>query len=743
MSWAVLAVAIAGIGLLAPVVARIRALASLRLPSHLRRRPAPPRLQAAIEDLFSPIEAELAELGFRFSHAAQALATPSEWTPWQPIRVFRHFHFPIVAQLTGPSLPELPNVPILSLLAELKDGPMVLTSNVPMHLFPADPKVQRLAGDSFPSVKDQYAAQLDAMRAEGLQDFLPWGDPEDIEARLGAYEQRCLQAVVQAGWCEPEGESLRIAPRKLPALGYFLTRQIKRLVHTLQQLPPQSLARKTSAPLERSLMLYIATHARPKHSPPAVVQWTLYGLSLALCLVLGGGLLGWPFAGLLLVVIALHEAGHYLALRALGYRHMQMLMLPLIGGVAFGESSHPPAWHRVIVSLAGPLPGLLLGAALLGWPPARPELVQLGWVLLLVNALNLLPLHPFDGGRVLEALLPARHVVVRIALEGLAVLGLLALWWFFGWTIAWALILLKALSWRGLWRQMRFERLYARTARARKPADARALARLAFQTLERVVPARASLRQRIGMVDELITQLRSRPLKGPWALGVAALHLAALALPLALGPQLVQVGRAAFMSEPERQALRSREHEALVRQWSVGELVLALSPTDPTARHAATPLGLATLQQRLGASLPTELIEVYRTRDGLSVDPWLQLAPIGDVLPLRQSRPRLAARLAPQQSPDGSPTRAKIVVECASAPGLPCEVRIDEVLGWWHVGHIEGQPLLLMPGRDGATAHWVRLDIEALRVHPQSSLRELLSQAYLRLHPATPAPKPR
>lgn len=738
MGWAGLAVAIAVIWLLAPVVARIRALACLRLPSRLMRRPAPPRLQAAVEDLFGPIEAELAELGFRFSHAAEALAEPRDLSPWQPVRVFRHFHFPIVAQLAGPGLPELPNVPVLTLLAELKDGPMVATQNVPMNLFPPDPQVLRSGGDSFVSVKDQYEAQLDAMRAEGLQDFRPWGEPEDIEARLGAYEERSLQALVQAGWCEPEGQALRIAPRKLPALGRFLARQLKRLVHTLKQAPPQSLALKTSAPLERSLMLFVATRARPKHSPPPVVQWTLYGLSAALFLVLGGLLLGWHFAGLLLVVIALHEAGHYLAMRALGYRRVQMLMLPLIGGVAFGEESKPNALHRIIVSLAGPVPGLLLGAALLWWQPAVPEVGLLGWILVLVNAFNLLPLHPLDGGHVLEALVPARQVVVRVALEGLAAAGLLALWWFFGLEIALVLLVLRALTWRGLWRQMQLERLYATVARRHKPADARALARLAFQALERIVPARASLKQRMDMVDELITHLRYRPLKGFAAFGVGALYLAVLASPVVLTPQLLAVGRMAFMSEPERASAAAERRLEAARQWSVAELALALGRADPTPAPGASELALASLAQRTGDVLPEEAVMFYRSRDGLRTSASLEIWPVSEVQTLRQARPRLAQQLSARAASLRPGPPQTLPMPCPPGAEGRCDAGLDEVLDWWQIGTLEGQPLLLDPRRPSGQWRLVRLDPQSATLHPEPGLRELLLRAYLQQPPGRP-----
>lgn len=731
MGWAVLGVAIAVIWLLAPVVARVRALAALRLPLRVTRRPAAPRLHSAVDDLFAPVEAELAALGLRFSHAADAVAEPKGLSPWQPVRVFRHFHFPLLAQLAGPSLPELPNVPVLTLMAELKDGPMVTTQNLPMNIFPTDPQVLRSGGDAFASVKDQYEAQLDVMRAEGLQDFRPWGEAEDIEARLSAYEERSLQALVKNGWCEPEGDCLRVAPRRLPALARFLAGQLRRLEQALKKAAPESAALKTSAPLERSLMLFVATRARPRHSPPPVVQWTLYALSAVLFLVLGGLVLDWRFAWMLLVVIALHEGGHYLAMRALGYRHLQMLMLPLIGGVAFGEESRPNAVHRIVVSLAGPVPGLLLGAALLAWQPQVTDLVLLGWLLLLVNAFNLLPLHPLDGGHVLEALLPARQVIVRVALEGLAVVGLLGLWWFLGLEIALVLLALRALTWRSLWRQMQFEKLYARAARRHKPADARALARLAFQALERVLPQRTSLHQRMGMVDELISHLRYKPLKGPMALGAGAAYLALLASPVVLAPQLVDVGRAAFLSDGERASAQALQLAESTRQLSVAELVQALRDDAQAPRAGASELALSTLAEGTADVLPPAVLAFYRARDGLRAGALLEILPVAEVQPLRQSRPRAAAQLGARLAELRPQAPRTVPLACPAGAGGRCDAALDEVLGWWQVGSLGGQPLLLHPQRPSGQWRLVRLDLDAVELKDQPGLHELLAHAHL------------
>lgn len=725
MGWGVLLVAVVLIFGLAPHVSRVRALASLRFPSRVERRPAPIRLQAAVDDILQPVEAELAALGFSFSHAVDLRGTPRALSPWQPVRVYRHGHYPLIAQLMAPGPAELPNMHVLIMLAQVREGLMVATANLPWSLLPPDPLVCRAAGDAFATVKDQFDAQLGAMHCEGMPDFVPWGQPEEIEARLTQYESRMADASVEQGWCRPDGEALAVVPKRLPALAARVAGNLRRLRSVLRQLPPDSTMLKATAPLERSLLIFVAGKAVPKASPAPEVQWLLYVGSCLLFLVLGTAVFGWAFAWVLLVVVALHEAGHYLAMRALGYRHTQMLMLPLVGGVAFGEEARPNAWHRTLVSLAGPVPGLLLGLALLWIAPQEPALALLAWVMVFINALNLLPFQPLDGGHVLEALLPWRHAVVRIVLEAVALAGLAALWWLLDAEIALLLAVLRVLTWRTLWRQVQFEQRYRRAAARAKPPDAKALARLSFQLLEQLLPQRTSLAQRIRMVDGLIEHLRYKPMKGARAVVVAAVYVGILALPVLAAPQIAHLIGVTLLSDEERRARALAESEQRLRQMTLAQLVRAVE-SRADAPAPASELALQSLAQRTGNALPQDVRELYLTADGLQTSAGLEWFAAADVRPLGENRPRLASVLARQlqESRPRQPTR--VAMACAQDAERDCGPTIDAMMRWTQVGMLTGRPLVLHPERPDGAWRLVQLDAEEVRLTPVPPLRQLL-----------------
>ena len=107
---------------------------------------------------------------------------------------------------------------------------------------------------------------------------------------------------------------------------------------------------------------------------------------------------------ILLAVILIHELGHFLAMYAFRYRDLQILFIPMLGGIALGKKADVAVWKQVVVYLMGPLPGIVLGLVLLGiHNTALPVWTSsLAYMLLIINYLNLLPMLPLDGGHIIR-----------------------------------------------------------------------------------------------------------------------------------------------------------------------------------------------------------------------------------------------------------------------------------------------------------------------------------------------------
>lgn len=145
--------------------------------------------------------------------------------------------------------------------------------------------------------------------------------------------------------------------------------------------------------------------------------WTFWA-SLAAFWLLFQGLFPTERALALVVVILAHELGHLAAMVALGYKDTSIFLLPLFGGAAVGRKPDTRVHSRMAVLLAGPLPGLLLSVGTFMWLyrtqrleivaawPFLDEVLFLSWM---INGLNLLPIPPLDGGRVVADLLFSRH----------------------------------------------------------------------------------------------------------------------------------------------------------------------------------------------------------------------------------------------------------------------------------------------------------------------------------------------
>lgn len=117
---------------------------------------------------------------------------------------------------------------------------------------------------------------------------------------------------------------------------------------------------------------------------------------------------GWRFAAGFVVLLFVHEMGHYVQLRREGVRPSGMLFIPFLGAVVGARSLGGSALAEARVGLAGPILGSLASAALIPVAIATGDDFwrALAFTGFFLNLFNLVPLVPFDGGRAMAAMAP-------------------------------------------------------------------------------------------------------------------------------------------------------------------------------------------------------------------------------------------------------------------------------------------------------------------------------------------------
>jgi Zn-dependent protease len=154
--------------------------------------------------------------------------------------------------------------------------------------------------------------------------------------------------------------------------------------------------------------------------------------SLALFAILATANRSLVDVGVVTGVLLLHELGHWVAMRMCGYQDTRIFFIPFFGAATSGRSLDGSPAKQGVVLLAGPLPGILLALPVLviGTGMHEAWLIRAGHTLLWINAFNLLPLVPLDGGRLFELVLFGRHPILESGFRVCAVagLGMLAVW---------------------------------------------------------------------------------------------------------------------------------------------------------------------------------------------------------------------------------------------------------------------------------------------------------------------------
>lgn len=128
----------------------------------------------------------------------------------------------------------------------------------------------------------------------------------------------------------------------------------------------------------------------------------------------------------ILVVIIVHEMGHFLLMKRFNYSNVRIFIVPLLGAFTSGRKQEVSQWQLSLIVLAGPVPGIVIGTFLY-WLNLSVHNASLGMLansFLIINLLNCLPFFPLDGGRLIETLFFKENFVIRLVFGIISIVAL-------------------------------------------------------------------------------------------------------------------------------------------------------------------------------------------------------------------------------------------------------------------------------------------------------------------------------
>jgi Zn-dependent protease len=131
---------------------------------------------------------------------------------------------------------------------------------------------------------------------------------------------------------------------------------------------------------------------------------------------------GWRLGIVIVLVLLAHELGHYYAYRAYGLPVRLPIFVPFMGAFTAGAVA-PELEHDAYIALAGPVTGLALAAACLGVGISTEDRFWYACadISAFLNLANMLPVLPFDGGRVIGAVWPPLWIAGILLFVGAAI----------------------------------------------------------------------------------------------------------------------------------------------------------------------------------------------------------------------------------------------------------------------------------------------------------------------------------
>jgi len=386
--------------------ARIYLTSAVREPSFAPLRPeeiAPGELQ-----LLTSVDAELRSAGFRHVGFGQCPAFLTYYGPPEVFNVFVHDGIPAYARVGRQLAPEYDQLVQIGIETAFPSGEVLATTDTRLDKLFVSSKlaVEALANASIGDLTRRHAERV-AARASSRS-----VQEQTLNGALELYAggMRSTRDWFRSrGWtvATPDPTRDQFSLRGAFVLGSLSKRIFAKRRVTATDVESPSVDRgRLRVEADLAAVLRIANPPEPLPGTPWPLFTLIAGTAVASFIAMSV-VWNWSFAGLILVVLLVHEAGHAIAMRLSGYRDVHVFFVPLLGALTIGHPAATSVRGRLGVLFAGPVPGLCLAVLLLiadRWTYSAYALRTPAFALLILNGLNLLPFTPLDGGRILETL---------------------------------------------------------------------------------------------------------------------------------------------------------------------------------------------------------------------------------------------------------------------------------------------------------------------------------------------------
>lgn len=134
----------------------------------------------------------------------------------------------------------------------------------------------------------------------------------------------------------------------------------------------------------------------------------------------------------ILIVLLVHELGHFSMMKLFKYNNVRMLFIPLMGAFVQGSKETYSQKQSLFVIGAGPFPGILIGTLLIIMASSFKAawMIDLGLLFLLLNIINLIPLDPLDGGQMFKLLIKKNQELFILVFSFISSLILIGGGWY-------------------------------------------------------------------------------------------------------------------------------------------------------------------------------------------------------------------------------------------------------------------------------------------------------------------------